>query len=540
MSATAPPRPRAWTSVLDVPEVVDVPTPGWLDRLPDWAVFGGVLVVLLAIAGILHSRDLGGELWFAEAGAVGVAHQSLSALPGALRAAGDAPLYYLLLHVWMDVFGAGQMAVRALSLLVGLLTIPAAMGVGWSLGGRRAAVFGGVMFAFSAFLIRFSQEAQPYALSVLLGLLATAGLVHGFVYRRRRWLWLFWFGLAALLYTETAGLLFWAGAAVAIAVLGAGADSPDRRPGIVRDAAVCFAGAFVVYLPWLPTTISQIAHDTFPWHYAPVMGFTLPSQLLGSERVDMTLLVALLVGVAPLWTRARRRSPEALVIWSLLALVAASFIVGRLAAFAAPVWTARYFAPVVAPFVFVLSLAAARARVVGWVALACCVAFLANYASFAPAHKSDMRDIAGELGPLLHAGDVVAVGQPEQAPLAWYYLPAGVRYVTSGGGTSSQPMYMNWSGAQARLQRTRPAGVLDPLVASLRPGQQLLYVRPLTEGIRHWSDPWTELVRRRSAQWGAVLEADVANGTLRPVAWAPHNYPSACCIANAAVLYEKR
>ena len=42
-----------------------------------------------------------------------------------------------------------------------------------------------------------------------------------------------------------------------------------------------------------------------------------------------------------------------------------------------------------------------------------------------------MRDIAGEMAPLLHRGDLVIVGQPEQVPLAWYYLPAGLRFANT-------------------------------------------------------------------------------------------------------------
>ena len=49
--------------------------------------------------------------------------------------------------------------------------------------------------------------------------------------------------------------------------------------------------------------------------------------------------------------------------------------------------------------------------------------FWANPASYTPQYKSDMRDVAGEMAPRLHPGDLVIVGQPEQVPLAWYYLP---------------------------------------------------------------------------------------------------------------------
>jgi hypothetical protein len=59
----------------------------------------------------------------------------------------------------------------------------------------------------------------------------------------------------------------------------------------------------------------------------------------------------------------------------------------------------------------------------------------------------------------------------------------------------------------------------------------------MTEGAYNWKAPWTRLVRRRSAQWGAALAAD---SQLRELAWAPHNYRApACCVPDEAILYQK-
>ena len=94
---------------------------------------------------------------------------------------------------------------------------------------------------------------------------------------------------------------------------------------------------------------------------------------------------------------------------------------------------------------------------------------------------------------------------------------------------------MNWVYALTRLRNANPSTILPSLLASLKPGQQVLFFRPLTEGAKNWQAAWTSLVRRRSAQWGAILQADPR---LKPIAWAPHDYRSACCVADSAVLYE--
>jgi 4-amino-4-deoxy-L-arabinose transferase-like glycosyltransferase len=532
-TATPPSRPRP--SLWEMPEVADVRPPAWFQRLPQRVVIAGVLFVLLAIAAYFHTRTLSGQFWFNEALATGIASHPLSDLLHVVHQSGGSPLYYVLLHFWIDLFGTGETATHVLSLALSLLCVPAAMWAAWSLFGRRAGIFAAILFAFSSYLARYAQDTQMYTLLVLLALFAVTGFLHAFIYRRRGYLILFVVSLALMLYTQGSAFLFAAGALVAL--IPAYRASEDR-PGVLRDAAIAFGAVFVLYLPWLPTTIDQVLHATSPWHYAPQVGATVPSDLLGGERVDVTLLVATVVGLAALFTAPGRRTREWSAMWALIALALVGFVLARVGTPFTPSWVARYFGPLIAPLLLLAAFGSARARVVGVVAMVLVVAFLVHPSSFAPAYKSDMRDVAGEIGPLLHAGDLVVVGQPEQTSLAWYYLPVGLRYVNTAGAVSD-PTYLNWSGALGRLQDARPQATLQPLVASLRPGQQLLYVRPLTEGVENWSAPWTQLVRRRSAQWGAILSSDVAAGTLKPVAWAPHNYRGSCCVANSAILYQK-
>jgi len=533
MTTAAPRRPLA--SLFEAPAVRDVHAPAWLDRLPRRLTTAAVLIILVAISAFIRTRALNGELWFNEALATGIAAHPLSDLPGILRQAGSAPLYYLLLHFWIGAFGSGESATHAMSLLIGLLGIPVAMWAGWSLFGRRAGMFAATLFAFNSFLTLYSEETQPYGLMVLLAVLGVAGFIHAFVYGRRQFLFLFAISLVLMLYTQGTAILFWFGAAVALVPVYIASDDRSR---IRRDAAFSFAAAAILYLPWLPTSIHQVAHATSPWAYTPLLGASIPGDLLGGNRVDVTLAVVAVVGLVPLMTRAKRRTDEATAMWVLIAIAVAGLLLARFSTVLAPGWASRYFAPLVAPLLLLAALACVRARVVGVVAIVMTIAFLANPSSFVPLHKSDMRDVAGEIGPLLHQNDLVVMGQPEQTTLAWYYLPAGLHYANTAGSVSD-PRYMNWVDALTRLRNTNPQATLATLIANLKRGQQLLYVRPLTEGAQNWQAPWTQLVRRRSAQWGEILSSDVAAGTLKPVALAPHNYRGACCVADSAMLYQK-
>src|SRR5437588_142101 len=433
-----------------IPRMADIREPGWLRRLPPWLVVGGVLLVLTAISAYLRARFISGQFWMDEAITTGVSSHSLGSIPGILRHDGNPPLFYLLLHGWMTVFGSTESATHGLSLLFGLLTVPVGMWAGWSLFGRRAGLMAAVLFAFNAWLTYYAQETRMYELLALLGIIATTSFLHAFVYRRRAYAILFAAALAGMLYTHSWGVFFFVGALIAL--IPAYVVSDDRRE-LVRDAALAFAGAGIA---------SQ----------------------------------------------------------------------------ANPAYVPRYFAPVVASILLIAALGCARSGAFGLLAVALSALFLINPGTAAPSTKSDMRDISGELSARLRPGDLVVVGQPEQTPLAWYYLPAGLRYANTIGPVHD-PSYMNWVDAKKRLQNANPASTLDPLIASLSPGQQLLFVRPLTVGVQNWNEPWTQLVRRRSAQWGAILQADVSAGVLKPVAVAPHNYIQACCVADSAVLYDK-
>ena len=205
----------------------DLKTPGWVDRIPGWVTAGGVIVFMMALSTFLRTRYLNGQFWMDEALSVGISSHSLTSIPTVLRHDGSPPLYYLMLHVWMSVFGSSETATHWMSLLFGVLTVPAGAWVAWSLFGRRAGLIAAVLFALNPFLTAYSQETRMYTLMALLGLLATAGFIHGFIYRRRKYLILFVICQALMLYTHAWGIFFGVGAALALIPVWKVSD--DRR-----------------------------------------------------------------------------------------------------------------------------------------------------------------------------------------------------------------------------------------------------------------------------------------------------------------------
>jgi mannosyltransferase len=78
----------------------------------------------------------------------------------------NPPLYYALAWGWAKAFGDGEVAVRSLTALFGVVTIPIAYCLGRELSSRRAGLIAAALVAVNPMLIWYSQEARSYALLV--------------------------------------------------------------------------------------------------------------------------------------------------------------------------------------------------------------------------------------------------------------------------------------------------------------------------------------------------------------------------------------
>src|SRR5687768_8814674 len=138
-------------------------------HMPRWTRPALVAVIVAGVALRLHS---GSALWLDEALTVNIARTPLRDLPDALRHDGSPPLYYALLHLWMRLFGDSDVAVRSLSTVFSVATLPVAWFAGLRVGrDRRAAWYAVALLAASPFAIRYATEARMYSLVVLLTVL---------------------------------------------------------------------------------------------------------------------------------------------------------------------------------------------------------------------------------------------------------------------------------------------------------------------------------------------------------------------------------
>jgi uncharacterized membrane protein len=202
----------------------------------------------------------------------------------------------------MEIFGESDFAVRALSGIFAVATLPLAWTAGRRLAGQAGARWALVIVALSPYSIRYATETRMYSLVMLL-VLAGYLILSDALIESRPW------RLAAL--TLISGLLllshywsFYLLAATALVLLARWWWRPQQRAKTGRVVLAVAAGG-LLFLPWLPGFLSQAANTGTPWGepFRPTAivlttlddlgGGTLTESGLAAMLVVVFLLVAL-------------------------------------------------------------------------------------------------------------------------------------------------------------------------------------------------------------------------------------------------------
>jgi uncharacterized membrane protein len=411
------------------------------------------------------------HLWLDEALTVNIARLPLRKLPEALRHDGSPPLYYAMSHVWMRVFGTGDVAVRALPGLLGVNTIPLAYLCGGRLrsGGkafdRPAAIVTMLVVATSPWAIRYSTENRMYSpamVIVFLGVLAvskamrapTAGPLAAVA-----------LVTAALLYTTywSFFLLAVVGAALIVWVI--------RAHGSERGTAIRLIGAVgagcVLFVPWLPIFVTQLRHTGTPWARAPkpIAFVTTITQFGGANywagRVATVLLAAM--ALIALSGRAIPRVSQAGTpagtrrVRIAFTIGAATLLLGVGEAMLANAAYQVRYAAVVFPFAALAIgsvLLEPRLRVV--VVSAITVFGLVAAQHWITLDRTVSANVASVINERARAGDVVVYCPDQVGPATTRLVRAsiGLRQLTFPTGES--PQFVNWTDYAKRNEAADP------------------------------------------------------------------------------------
>ncbi len=423
------------------------------------------LAVVAVLAGVVLRFVARSPLWLDEALTVNIAKLPLADIPEALHHDGHPPLYYALLHGWMQVAGTSDTAVRALSGSFAVLTLPLAYLVGRRRGGPLLGWITLGIFAVSPFVLRYATETRMYS---MVAFLVLAGyLVLDDLTRRERDGWGRVAGLAvivaALLYSHywTMWLLGAVGIVLLVVWRRADAGSGVRR-GTGRALLALVAGG-VLFLPWVPTVLYQSKHTGTPW-----AGPLRPGSVLGSTLTDFgggdfkdaqfvggVLLVLLLLGIFGRALDSRRVELDLRTTKQLrpeAAVLALTLLIGMLVSYAT--WSAfvtRYasaFLPI-----FLLVVAAGLTRFTGrWIRSGAFLVVLALLGFGCVYNLTKPRTQAGpitsKVAEKAKPDDVVVYCPDQLGPAELRLMPPGLRHV--GYPTLTSPDRIDWVDYGAR------------------------------------------------------------------------------------------
>ena len=229
-------------------------------------IVAGVGVGLVVAAGLYLRFWTRSGLWLDEALTVDIARLPLHEIPNALKHDGAPPLYYYLLHFWISLFGQSNDAVRALSGVFAVLTLPVGWLCGKRLGGRSVAWTMLVLLASAPFAVYYcTTESRMYALVILLTGCGFLALQRAIRAPGPGNLIAVAVVTAALLYSQYWSLYLAAMVAIWLIV----SVVRSRRRGHPEDAPwaalVAVAAGCLLFVPWVPTFLYQTRHTGTPW-----------------------------------------------------------------------------------------------------------------------------------------------------------------------------------------------------------------------------------------------------------------------------------
>jgi dolichyl-phosphate-mannose-protein mannosyltransferase len=224
------------------------------------------------------------------------------------------PLYYIALAAWTSVWGDSPVALRGLSMILGLAAVGLAYQLGREVdrhGGREGggAAAAAVLVAVHADQVSHSRHARMYAMGAVLAGLSAWMMLRALRSERRALAWWAAYAVtaAALCYTHYYGAF-----SVAAQILFAGVvlarrgRASGRRRGDVLGLAVAALGVTVLYAPWLPVLWRQTTRvsddywirDVGPWDIAAA----LMRWMTGLEWApSLPVLVIALFAAAAVW-----------------------------------------------------------------------------------------------------------------------------------------------------------------------------------------------------------------------------------------------
>lgn len=434
------------------------------------------------------------------------------------------PTYYTLLVGWMRLFGTSEAAMRSLSLVASVGTVPLVYLLAREFAGVAVALLAALLFALSPMQIYFAQEARAYALMLLPVALALLGLAR-FLREPRATRHLVMYGVGATLavYVHTTSILLVAALNLAFltALVGDGGaigwPGLRRWPGLLRWIA---ANAVVTLLcvPEALAMLREVGANRLSW-MRPVNAHDIllslgvlvtgPATHPGKLSIGLGML-ALAALAAAVW----QLRPERRAFAVLVAAPAVDLALILLAGLRQPILVPRVLCWMWLPLSVLLACGLSRRTVMRpvlaglfGVALAVGLAFQLGQGDRA---KEPWRPLLARLRPELAAADLVVVG-PWTQPMglaAYGQDLAKARHWTEGFPPTVENTVIARQVGAREISR-------DALLAAIRDGRRVLLIQ------REFEYSYQPLLSDVAAPQAVVKQDCGASDCLEALYWRP-------------------
>jgi mannosyltransferase len=385
-----------------------------------------LLLSLTLIGAILRFYNLGyNSLWLDEASTLNAAVKSIPDI-WQFTTAGEfnPPLFYWTEHV-MLLFGNSEVVLRFIPALLGVLSIPLIYFVGKEFMDRNVGIIAAAAFAFSPFLLFYSQEARAYSMMLFF---VTFSMIFYLKALKNNDIrdWALFGILSALAFWSHFYAMVIIGALVLYALY-------EMFPKIKSSlsAAKPLVSACVIFglicLPLILVTIQLFTKRTASAPTFGIQGLGLITatfaQISGSELAMYLLLILFIAGIVQAFLLDKNKGIF------LVTLTVLTFVISYFLSYKIPMQPRYliflaivYFIAIAISYKLLFALIKSPGVVYGFIALLVVIntPMLADY--YSGYTKEDWRGFAGGLQQLTKQGDFVVVVPGDVAqPLNYYY-----------------------------------------------------------------------------------------------------------------------
>ncbi|WP_419781874.1 glycosyltransferase family 39 protein [Maridesulfovibrio sp.] len=400
------------------------------------------LWLILLLATVLRVYGIADEsLWIDEGQTVAYATKSFAEIVKYCARDVHPPLYLFIMHIWTEIFGISETALRMISAIFGIISVQLTYKIGLRLMNRNGALLSALFMAVSYMGINFSQEARSYTMLLCAILMSSHGLLK-FIERQDKFNFAYYAtAVALMLYTHTFTVFIILFHQIYY-IVDWSFRRGERMKRFTNWVAVNIA-ALVLFGPWMYFLLKQVlaklgGEGPGSWVMVPdhITAYRTFIQLAGGVFPLMIAVLAVLAFAAVKLIPALRtrfstedeqpqevRSALFLSLWFLCAVVT-PFAVSLILS---PIYVERYAIQFLPGFCMFLGLIMSgfaprglRYAVAGLFMLATVHSLWLYYTTY---DKEQWREVAHFIAENVKPGDAVVLSAPWIYEPFTYYLP---------------------------------------------------------------------------------------------------------------------